>query len=232
MNVVITGASKGIGKAIAQQFAAAGAKLFLCARNAGPLTATVNELKALYPNASFQSFTADLSVQQQVEDFASFCLSHGTPDVIINNAGSYVPGNIIDETPGTLESMLSVNLLSAYHLTRKLLPSMIQNKHGHIFNMCSIAGLKAYPGGGSYSISKFALNGFNQNLRQELMPHGIKVTGIFPGAVLTDSWGDYDNTTKRIMEPSDIATMVYAATQLSAQAVVEDIVIRPLLGDL
>ena len=232
MNVVITGASKGIGKAIANKFAAAGARLFLCARNAGPLTETVNELKALYPSASFQCYTADLSVQQQAEDFALFCLSHGIPDVVVNNAGSYLPGNIVDEAPGTLESMLSVNLLSAYHLTRKFLPSMIQKKHGHIINMCSIAGLKAYPGGGSYSISKFALDGFNQNLRKELMPHGIKVTGVFPGAVLTDSWGDYDNTSKRIMEPTDIATMVYAATQLSAQAVVEDIVIRPLLGDL
>ncbi len=109
---------------------------------------------------------------------------------------------------------------------------MMARKSGHIFNMCSVASVKAYPGGGSYSISKFALNGFSQNLRHELMPHGIKVTGVFPGAVLTDSWGNYDNTDKRIMEPSDIAEMIFAATQLSPQAVVEDIIIRPLLGDL
>lgn len=232
MNIVITGASKGIGKAIASKFAATGASLYVCARNLDALTETVEELSAIHPTATFHVYKADLSSQQQAEDFASFCLSHATPDIVVNNAGSYSPGNLTDEPAGTLESMLAVNLLSAYHLTRKLLPSMMARKSGHIFNMCSVASVKAYPGGGSYSISKFALNGFNQNLRHELMPHGIKVTGVFPGAVLTDSWGDYDNTDKRIMEPSDIAEMIFAATQLSPQAVVEDIIIRPLLGDL
>ena len=109
---------------------------------------------------------------------------------------------------------------------------MMQRKSGHIFNLCSIASLKAYPGGGGYGISKFALHGFNLNLREEMKTHGIKVTGIYPGAVLTDTWGDFDNSQKRIMEASDIAEMVYSCTKLSAQAVVEDIIIRPQLGDL
>jgi NADP-dependent 3-hydroxy acid dehydrogenase YdfG len=109
---------------------------------------------------------------------------------------------------------------------------MIQRGAGHIFNICSIAGLKAYTNGGAYSISKFAMNGFSMNLREEMKPHGIKVTTVHPGAVLTDSWGDYDNSTKRIMEANDIAKMVYMASQLSLQACVEEIVIRPQLGDL
>jgi NADP-dependent 3-hydroxy acid dehydrogenase YdfG len=109
---------------------------------------------------------------------------------------------------------------------------MMERRSGHIFNMCSIASLHAYHNGGAYSISKYALHGFSKNLREEMKPHNIKVTAIHPGAVLTDSWGDYDNSSKRIMEADDIAKMVFAASQLSAAACVEDIVIRPQLGDL
>jgi NADP-dependent 3-hydroxy acid dehydrogenase YdfG len=98
--------------------------------------------------------------------------------------------------------------------------------------MCSIASLNAYKDGGSYSISKFALHGFSKNLREEMKPHGIKVSSVFPGATLTDSWGDYDNSNNRIMEANDIAKMIFAAAQLSPQACVEDIIIRPQLGDL
>jgi short-subunit dehydrogenase len=109
---------------------------------------------------------------------------------------------------------------------------MIKASKGHVFNICSVASLKAYPGGAGYSISKFALDGLSQNLRHELMPHGIKVTAVFPGAVFTDSWGDFDNSQLRIMEAADIAKMILAASKLSAQAVVEGIIIRPQLGDL
>jgi short-subunit dehydrogenase len=98
--------------------------------------------------------------------------------------------------------------------------------------MCSIASLHAYPNGGSYSISKFALMGLTKNLREELKPFHIKVTGVYPGAVLSDSWAGFDNTSKRIMEAEDIAAMIVAASKLSPQAVVEDIILRPQLGDL
>jgi NADP-dependent 3-hydroxy acid dehydrogenase YdfG len=109
---------------------------------------------------------------------------------------------------------------------------MVKQKSGHIFNVCSIAALKAYPNGGAYSISKFALHGFTINLRHEMKAHGIKVTAVHPGAVMTDSWAGFDNSQNRIMEAEDIAAMVLAATRLSIQACVEEIVIRPQLGDL
>jgi short-subunit dehydrogenase len=109
---------------------------------------------------------------------------------------------------------------------------MLQRGTGHIFNICSIASLQPYPNGGSYSISKYALHGFTQNLREELKPTGIKVTGVYPGAVFTDSWGDFDNSSGRIMETGDVAKMVVQAAQLSPQACVEQIVLRPRLGDL
>ncbi|HNR17222.1 MAG TPA: SDR family oxidoreductase, partial [Chitinophagaceae bacterium] len=142
------------------------------------------------------------------------------------------PGSVNNEPEGVLESQIATNLYSAYHVTRTVLPLMMQQKRGHIFNICSIASLDAYPNGGAYSISKFAMYGFSKNLREEMKPHGIKVTAVHPGAVMTDSWGNYDNSTKRIMEADDIAKMVFASSQLSAQACVEDIIIRPILGDL
>ena len=152
-------------------------------------------------------------------------------DILVNNAGTFVPGNVSDEPDGALEETLDVNLYSAYHLTRALLPRFLEQQSGHIFNMGSIAGLKAYPGGGSYSISKFALHGFSKNLRYELMPHGIKVTTLIPGAVFTDSWKGFV-AEERIMQAEDIAQLVYTTSQLSLQATVEEIVIRPQLGDL
>jgi short-subunit dehydrogenase len=98
--------------------------------------------------------------------------------------------------------------------------------------MCSIASLKAYPNGGAYSISKFALAGFSKNLREEMKPFGIKVTAVYPGAAYTDSWAGSGVDPVRIMEADDIASMIYAASLLSPQACVEDIVLRPQLGDL
>jgi len=233
MNVVITGASKGIGKAIAAGFAAEGNHLFLCARNEVNLYNTVAELQVKYPDSTISAKAADVSDKTEVIKFGEWVLDKaGAVDVLINNAGQFLPGSVYNEEEGLLEKMMAVNLYSAYHLTRLLLPNMMRAKHGHIFNVCSIASLQAYANGGSYSISKFALMGFSKNLREELKPHNIKVTAVYPGAVMTASWGDFDNSQHRIMEANDIAAMIIAAAKLSPQAVVEDIILRPQLGDL
>lgn len=128
--------------------------------------------------------------------------------------------------------MLHVNLLSAYHLTRSLIQTMIKNRSGHIFNICSIAALQAYPNGGSYSISKWALAGFSKNLREEMKPFNIKVTSVHPGATYTSSWEGSGVEEKRIMEVNDVAKMIVAASKLSPQACLEEMVLRPQLGDL
>ena len=238
MNVIITGASRGIGKAIADVFAANGHNLYICARNEEVLNKTVQELLGKYPGVKIKAKVRDLSKKAELENYGQWLLDNGMPiDVLVNNAGSFLPGSVHNEPEGVLEQMLAVNLLSAYHLTRKLLPVMmkqspVQGSRGHIFNICSIASLQSYANGGAYSISKFALHGFSKNLREELKPHLIKVTSVFPGAVLTDSWGDFDNSNRRIMEAADIAKMIYAAAQLSPQACVEELVMRPQLGDL
>lgn len=232
MNIVITGASKGIGKAVAASFAASGHRLFLCARGKEKLEQTAAELRAQFPAAEILVKQADLSDRASVVSFAGWCLEKGVPDVLVNNAGLFKPGSVHNEPEGLLEEQLSVNLFSAYHLTRSLLPEMMQRKSGHIFNICSIASLSAYANGGAYSISKFAMYGFSKNLREEMKPHGIKVTSVFPGAVMTDSWEGFDNSENRIMEADDIAKMIAAAASLSPAACVEEILIRPQLGDL
>ena len=232
MNIVITGAGRGIGKAIATKFAAEGHTLFLCSRNPDTLKATVDELKELHTSANIQFMAADLSDKIQTERFGNWCLQITTPDILVNNAGGFTPGNILDEPDGSLENMINNNLYSAYYLTKYLAPQMKAKRSGHIFNICSVASLQAYNGGGSYSISKFAMNGFSQNLRHELKDHNIKVTAIFPGAVFTDSWDGFDNSGNRIMEPADIAEMIFACTKMSAAAVPEEIILRPQLGDL
>ena len=236
MNVIITGASKGIGKAVAEIFAANGHNLFLCSRGEVALYKAVEELMTKYPAVTVKAKPADLSIKEQALQFADWCLAQAVPDILVNNAGLFEPGSVYNEPDGALESQIATNLYSAYHLTRRVLPKMMKRPSTgsgrHIFNMCSIASLIAYANGGAYSISKFAMYGFSKNLREEMKPYGIKVTHIIPGAVMSDSWGDYDNAAKRIMEASDVAKMIYAASQLSIQACVEEIVLRPQSGDL
>jgi short-subunit dehydrogenase len=232
LNIVITGASKGMGKAMAEKFAAAKNNIFICSRNEKELAQTAREVNERFGNY-VDYFSADLSQKQEVLKFADWLLNKNIPiDILINNAGQFIPGSVYNEPDGNLEKMLDINLFSAYHLTRALLPQMMKKKCGHIFNICSIASLKAYSNGGSYSISKFALAGFSKNLREEMKPFNIKVTAVYPGAVMTASWEGANIPAERIMEVEDVATMIFSASSLSPQACVEDIVIRPLLGDL
>jgi short-subunit dehydrogenase len=232
MNVVITGASKGLGKAFAKQFAANGHALFVCARNGQQLNETAAEIKSQFPACTIYTKVVDMSIKADVLEFARFCLELGTPDILINNAGQFIPGSVYNEAENVLEKMIETNLYSAYHLTRALLPKMMEQQQGHVFNTCSIASLQAYSNGGSYSISKFAMLGFSKNLREELKPYHIKVTSIMPGAAYTDSWIGSGVDEQRIMQADDVAKMVYAASLLSPQACVEEIVLRPQLGDL
>ena len=233
MNAVITGASRGIGEATARIFALHGFDLLLTSRNAGKLLNTIGELKRQFPNVSVDGKAFDLGSKQQAQLFGEWVNNNAdTIDVLVNNAGNFIQGNVSDEPDGALEEMIGVNLFSAYHITRTVLPKMISTGTGHIFTLCSIASLAAYPNGGAYSISKFALLGFSKNLRKEMQPHGIKVTAIIPGAAYTDSWKSSGLPETRFMEAEDIAKAIYHATLLSPQATIEEIIIRPQLGDL
>jgi short-subunit dehydrogenase len=232
MNVVISGASRGIGRAIAEGFARHGANLFLCARQMDNTLHWQQDLMEQY-NCSIMSMNVDMADVAAVKAFAGKVQeAFSSVDVLVNNAGVFEPGSVHAEPEGQLERMMQVNLYSAYHLTRALLPGMMKAGKGHIFNICSIAALEAYEAGGSYSISKWALRGFSANLREEMKTHGIKVTALHPGAVMTDAWAGSGVSSNRIMAVEDIAKLVLAMQDLSPQACVEEITIRPQLGDL
>ena len=220
--IVVTGGTKGIGRAIADRFIGEGFDAVVCARSidgiAGP---------GLLPVA------ADLSTRDGVRVLLDYIQSlNRSVDVLVNNAGTFLPGQIHNEAEGTFEQLINTNVASAYHLTRGLVGDMIVRQQGHIFMMCSTASITAYTNGGSYCISKFALLGMSRVLREELKPHGVKVTAILPGATLTASWEGSGLPEERFMKPEDVAHSAWAAYSLSKSAVVEEILIRPQLGDI
>ena len=233
MNVIITGASRGIGKATAEVFASNGHDLYLCSRNENALYKTMEGLVTKFPGITIKARPFDLSKKENAVALGKWILDLNISiDILFNNAGSFEPGGVHNEAEGALENQMATNLYSAYHLTRTILPKMIEQKSGYIFNMCSVASVKAYSNGGSYSISKTALYSFSKNLREEMKPYGIKVTSVIAGAAYTDSWAARGIDKKRFMEAEDIAKMIYAASQLSAGACVEEILIRPQSGDI
>ncbi len=226
-NVVVTGGTKGIGKAIINQFNERGYQIITCSRTAEDCKAIEAEMSNL------KAFQTDMSKKEEVLRFGQQVKDHFNQiDILINNAGIFIPGLSSEEEDGALEAMIETNLYSAYYLTRSLLEHIPENKASHIFNMCSIASIMAYPNGGSYSISKFALYGYTKVLREELKPKGIKVTAILPGATWSNSWKGVDLPEDRLMQADDVAKSIVVASDLSASAVIEEIVLRPQLGDL
>jgi short-subunit dehydrogenase len=228
---VVTGATQGIGKAIAEKLLSEGYELAICARNSNDLDELKSNWEQKYPSRKILALSSDFSLKNEVLDFAKNVLAtFSQVDLLVNNAGIFIPGALATEPEGHLDTVMNVNLYSAYHLTRALLPSMPAGSH--IINMCSVASLKAYPNGGAYSISKYALLGFSENLREELKPQKIRVTAICPGATWSRSWSGSGLPEERLMDAEDVANMVWAAHQLSAKADVEIIVMRPIDGDL
>src|SRR5438105_8362605 len=122
MNIIITGASKGLGKAIAEKFAETGNTLFVCSRNEVQLYTMMEELLTKYPQCTVKAKPVDMGVKQAVKEFGTWCLQFGTPEIIVNNAGQFLPGSAHNEEEGALEKLIAINLYSAYHLTRLLLP--------------------------------------------------------------------------------------------------------------
>ena len=233
MNAIITGATKGLGLAIAEKFASEGINLAINSRNTKDLQNLKKTFAKKYPNVEVLIKKTDMGKKAQVLAFAKFVLSKWkTIDLLVNNAGVFLPGDIHKEKDGILEAQINTNLYSAYYLTRAIVPKMIKKKKGHVFNMCSVASQIAYPNGGSYSISKFALLGFSKVLREEMKDKGVKVTSILPGATWSNSWAGVDLPESRLMQATDIANATWSAATMSPSAVVEEIILRPQLGDL
>lgn len=232
MKIVISGASKGIGKSIAESFAANGFDLAICARNESELEKTKQEIEAKY-KVKVLAKTCDVSIKEELLAFAKYVQNEwGRIDVLINNAGSFSPSLVHTEEEGFLEKMMDTNLYSAYYLSRAFLPKMMEHKSGHIFNITSVAGIQAYKDGAAYGITKAAMMALNRALREELKTFGVKVTAVVPGATLTSSWDGFDAPPERFIPAADIGKIVWDTYKLSKQTVVEEIIVRPILGDL
>lgn len=231
--IVVTGCTKGIGLAVVQTFAKLGFNVAGCARNQTDLTHLANELQTINPNGKHTLLKCDVSNKTEVLQFIDAVNAiYNRVDVLVNNAGVFIPGKVIEEKDGTLEHLFQTNVNSAYYMSKGFLPPMMEAKSGHIFNICSIASLQAYEAGGSYSISKFAMLGLSKQLRHELKNFGVRVTAVMPGATLTDSWAGVDLPADRFIQADDVAKTIQAVFELSSSADVEEIVIRPQLGDI
>ena len=223
--IFITGASRGIGLAIAKKFHAQGFRVIICSRSEEKLS----EAKKLIPGLI--TYQCDIGDKDAVISLAKkINTKHGKLDVLVNNGGVFEMDTLHDGPSDTYEKLIRTNLDSAYYFTRELIPPMKSSKEGTIINICSIAGLSAY--GGSYTVSKFAMNGWSKQLREELKEFGIRVVTFYPGAVFTDSWAGADIPEERMMPAEDIAELAWVSYAVSDRTVVEEIVCRPQLGDM
>ena len=231
-SIIVTGGTKGIGRAIINLFADKGFDIVTCSRSEADLEGLKAELNSKYPQVSVSFMVVDLSIKEQALKFVEFARSNvHSLKVLVNNSGAFIPGQITEEEEGAFEKMIDTNLSSAYYITRGLVQP-IKNAKGHIFNMCSTASIMPYVNGGSYCISKFALLGMTKVLREEMKPFNVKVTAIMPGATFTSSWEGTDMPEDRFMKADDVAHAIWGAYAMSSRSVVEEIVIRPQLGDI
>lgn len=227
--ILITGGTRGIGRAISLRFLREGFRVFTCGRNAG----SVSKLKIENPSERLHVAQVNLEIREELLAWIE-AVTAISPNlnVLVNNAGIFLPGSIENENEGVFEKVMAINLAAAYHASRACLPLLRKADKAHIFNISSTAGIMAYPNGGSYCISKFGLMGMSKVLREELKPSGIRVTSVIPGATFTDSWAGAGLPPERFMRPEDIAEAVFSAWQMPAGTVVEEILIRPQAGDI
>lgn len=225
---VVTGGSRGIGFSIVKKLLSEGFRVFSVSRALGQL----QDLAKEFP-VDLVIHHADLGNKNEVLAYAEKVkTATGRIDMLVNNAGLFMPGEIHMEEEGAFEMQMNLNVAAPYHLTRALLPLMIPHRDGYVFNICSTASIVPYSNGGSYCISKHAILGFSKVLRQELMPHDIAVSSILPGATLTDSWAGTDLPEDRFIQPDYIAECLWFAWKNKKHMVMEEVLLRPMLGDL
>ena len=231
--VVITGASQGIGAAIARAFAAEvrDVRLALVARSEANLARVAADCRKL--GARAEVFTCDVSREESVAKMATAVASvFKRVDVLVNNAGKYAGSAFLDTTVAEFDRMIAANLRGLFLVTKAFAPGMVERGRGDIFNMGSIAGIAAYPGAAAYTAAKFGVAGLTKTLRVELKGRGIRVCCVHPGATVSPSWDGSGVPDERMMPAEDVAAAFVALYKMSPRTVVEEIVLRPQLGDL
>ena len=227
MNAIITGATKGTGKAIATKLAEHGYNLTVCSRNQQELDQLIGELA--YTGAKILTFKADCSIKAEAYAFCDFVKEQvPTVDVLVNNAGMFLMGSILDEADDQYEKQMNLNLNASYYLSKFFGKMMREQRYGHIFNICSIASKQVMENAGSYSVTKAALFSLNNVFREELSKYNVKVTAILPGSTLTSSWEGTNIPAERFVQPEDIANTIYSILNLSSGVNVDEITIKPV----
>jgi len=232
-NVLITGATKGIGKSIAHALAKEGCNLMLSARTAHVLSDLQKELSSLYPTIQIQYMATDCGNMDQVKRLAAETLSHFNQiDILVNNVGLFIPSGFLDEAADSFANHMAVNVSCMHYLSVYFGKGMCKRGSGHVFNVGSVAGKSPFVKAAAYSVTKYAVHGLTSVLRQEFGPYGVKVTEIIPGSTFTSSWEGVTIPEERFVAATDIAQAVVACLNMSKGANVDEIVITPLYRDV
>ena len=227
---LVTGGSRGIGKAIVHTFLMEGFTVIFTGTSKETVEAAMHDFAEYKEKAIGQ--VCDVTETAQVNALAKEVKAHGRLNVLVNNAGVFVPDTFAEGDAFVLRKLMEINVFGTYAVSQAVLTLLLKTKQSHIFNTCSIAGQKAYPNGCSYSVSKFAMDGLGKSMRLELMDKGVRVTNVYPGATYTDSWASSDLPKSRFMQADDVAKSILNAYSINEFSDVEEIVIRPILGDI
>lgn len=223
-NALITGAGKGIGRALAIALAQEGVNIALLARTESDLNLVADELKSY--GIKTVIVTANVADIDSVNAAASQVKSaFGHLDILINNAGISSFGSFMELEPSRWEDIVKVNLFGAYYVTRAFLPDMIERKSGDIINISSTAGLRGAAVTSAYSASKFGLIGLSESLMQEVRKHNIRVSTLTPSTVSTDMAKDLnltDGNPDKVMQPEDFAEFIVSNLKLNRRVFVKD----------
>lgn len=225
--VLVSGASRGIGRAIALRFARAGADLILAARNLEELQDLAAEIQAM--GRSCLIVPTDLRDPAQIQALAGQAFEHfGRIDILVNNAGIGFWAPVTELTLDQYDEMFDVNMRAVFLLTQTVLPQMIKRGGGHIVNIASTSSRWTYPEGTLYCASKFALLGFNEALAKELRTTGVRVTAVCPGQVNTYLGGSGPQTWEEdMLSGEDVAELALQAVSLPPHAIVTEMVVWP-----
>ncbi|MGM9475133.1 SDR family oxidoreductase [Pedobacter sp. GSP4] len=226
MKAVITGATKGIGRAIAIKLAQNGYDLILAARGEQELVKLQKELAAYGPE--ILTYAVDFAIKAEVYRFLNADINFGDVALLVNNVGTFLPGSMLDEDDETFEKQLDLNLSAGYYISKFFGKKMRSAQRGHIFNICSVASKAPVKNGGSYSVTKAAMLSLNHVLRQELAPHNVKVTAFLPGSTKTSSWEGTTIPDEKFVQPEDIAETLFTILSLSKGVNVDEVLITPL----
>ncbi|HTB81906.1 MAG TPA: SDR family oxidoreductase [Opitutaceae bacterium] len=232
--ILITGASQGIGAAIAKTFAreARGCRLALVARSEKNLRAVARVCKKLTAGP-VEIFPCDVADADAVAAMAAAVRKKfGGVDVLINNAGSFFGGSFLQTPVAKFDEMLAANLRSVFLVSRAFAPAMAKRGHGDIFIMGSIASIQALPGMAAYGAAKSGVLGLARVMREELKTKGVRVITVLPGPTWTPSWKGSGVPAERLMPAEDVARVFLDVWRLSRRTVIEEIVLQPQLGPL